>query len=499
MNVFGKASLLAIALSAGMSAGAGAQEVCEVEEGRPRDLGNALLSLTSASSASAPEQAVRHLQAAIKSLTDNAARIDRENAAGRNYLLGKTLVLWMQQPGIGFDATQGQLGYGSNPEQRVDLVAATDAAFDIVVAAHPQCAADIENWRMQQPWVDLVNGAIQQINVGNLDSAETLVNRSITLAEKSPFGPNLLAAIEQQRGNYPRAVELRRRTLELAEGDTSYNEIRVESLFNLAALLGHQAEQATGAEQVTLAQEAAATFQQYVTEAPQGPQAVQARAGYANMMMLAGDTTAVAGLYADQIANPSNYSDLSLVDAGVVAARAEKAEDAAKLFEAALTVNPYNRDALYNVAASYYALQKYDEMLPHIARLRDIDPANPDNLQLLALVYQGKQQTLTDPAAKKAATDSLIKYYSAMDSVPVKVSVDQFARGESQVSLSGTLENMGTAPKAFTVTVDFLDRTGTVVGSQETSVGPVAPKQATTFRVNIEQPGVAAWRYRVSN
>jgi hypothetical protein len=117
----------------------------------------------------------------------------------------------------------------------------------------------------------------------------------------------------------------------------------------------------------------------------------------------------------------------------------------------------------------------------------------------MALVYQGKQTTLTDANAKKAATDSLIKYYSAMDSVPVKVSVEQFARGDTEVSLAGTLQNTGRAAKEFTVTVEFLNREGAVVGSEREALGTIAPNEAKPFRVSLAQPGVLAWRYRISN
>ena len=497
MNDFGKASLLALALTVGGSGVAAAQE-CEIEEGRPGEVARALVSVTTASSAQRPEQKVRGLQQAVKQLTDNPAKLDQANQAGRNFVLGKAYVLWMQQPDIGYKAARGQLGFSSNQTDTVDLLLAADSAFDVVTRLMPHCATMLEDWRQQQPWVDLVNGAIQMINANQLDSAEVLVRRSMILSEVNPYGPNLLATIAQAKGDFTTAIDMRRKTIELAAGDTTYDELRFESMYNLGALLGREAEETEdAARKQALAREAATLFQQYVTAQPESQQAVAARAGIANMMMMAGDTSAVTTMYADQIANPRNYSDMQLVQAGVVAARAEKAADAAKLFEAALTVNAYNRDALYNLAASYWAMNEFDKMFPLLDRLLRLDPSNPDNLRLIAYGYQGKQKAVTDNAQRRVLTDSIIKYVEQAESMPQNVVVDDFSRGSNESTLGGRLVNKGTTARTFTMTVEFLDQQGAVVGTRETSVGPVNANESGTFNLQIESPNVVAWRYRI--
>lgn len=499
MNDFGKASLLALALLAGGSASAAAQE-CDIDEGRPGEVARALVSVTTASSAPRPEQKVRGLQQAVKQLTDNPQKLDQANQAGRNFVLGKAYVLWMQQPDIGYVTTKGQIGFSSNQTDQIDLLLAADSAFDIVTQLKPECATMLEDWRQQQPWVDLVNGAIQMINANQLDSAETLVRRSMILTEVNPYGPNLLATIAQAKGDFATAIDMRRKTIELAQGDTTYDELRFESMYNLGALLGREAEESQDpAQKQAMAREAATLFQQYVTALPESQQAVAARAGIANMMMMAGDTSAVTTMYADQIANPRNYSDMQLVQAGVVAARAEKAADAAKLFEAALTVNEYNRDALYNLAASYWALNEFDKMFPLLHKLMELDPSNPDNLRLVAYGYQGKQKAVTDAAQRRVLTDSIIKYVEAAEKLPLNVMVDDFSRGTNESSLGGRILNKGTAAATFRMTVEFLDTQGGVVGTQETTVGPVNPNEAGTFNLPIQAQGVVGWRYRIQS
>jgi tetratricopeptide (TPR) repeat protein len=500
MNVFGKASLLAMALTVGGSATAIAQE-CDIDEGKPGEIARAMLSITQASNPDErPDRKVQSLQRAVKQLTDDAAKLDRANAAGRNFVLGKAYVLWMQQPNIGYQATRGQLGFSTSPEATVDLIAAADSAFDVVTQLMPHCAAMLEDWRQQQPWVELVNGAIQAINSNQLDSAETLVRRSLVLTERNPYGPNLLATIAQAKGDYKTAIEMRRKTIELAQGDTTYDELRYESMYNLGALLGREAEETQDAEQKkALAREAGTLFEEYVKVQPNNPQAVNARAGVANMMMLAGDTSAVTTMYADQIANPSKYSDMQLVQAGVVAARAEKASDAAKLFEAALSVNAFNRDALYNLAASYWALNEFDKMFPLLQRLMQLDPSNPGNLRLVAYGFQGKARALSDNAQKRVLNDSIVKYVEAAEKLPQEVMVDDFSRGATESILGGRVKNKATTAKTFRMTVEFLNQAGEVVGTQEATVGPVNADADGAFNLKIEAPNVVAWRYKITS
>ena len=54
------------------------------------------------------------------------------------------------------------------------------------------------------------------------------------------------------------------------------------------------------------------------------------------------------------------------------------------------------------------------------------------------------------------------------------------------------------APRTYAFTVEFLDRSGAVVDTQQVSVGPVAPGQTKPARVESAKPGVVAFRYRMA-
>src|SRR5947209_17280926 len=94
-----KNALLPVMLSAAITAVAGAQQKpkeCEVDEGKPSEVARAMLALQVAQTAK-PEDAAKQLRSAITSLE----KADKtKNPVGQSFVLGKTLVMWMQQPNV---------------------------------------------------------------------------------------------------------------------------------------------------------------------------------------------------------------------------------------------------------------------------------------------------------------------------------------------------------------------------------------------------------------
>src|SRR6266480_573253 len=94
---------------AGVAGAQGAAKACEVNESRPTQVGKATLAVQVATSAATPEVAARQLTSAVKLLTDNGEKMD--NQPGRNFVLGKALVLWSMQPNVDLVAKRGTLGF----------------------------------------------------------------------------------------------------------------------------------------------------------------------------------------------------------------------------------------------------------------------------------------------------------------------------------------------------------------------------------------------------
>jgi tetratricopeptide (TPR) repeat protein len=501
MSAFTKIVVIPMLLSAVLATASGAQAAqpaaqrCQIDENSGQ-LGKALLSISLAQTnqnASKWSDAATHLRNAVKSVE----KPDKKNEIGRQLVLGKALALWMNQPDLGPTPTRGSLGFTGSPEAQIDLVAAVDSSFAQVEAANAACESETAPWRAQKPWLTMVNQSIEAINAGNVDSAEALANRSLRLYRKAPYAYMVLASAAQNRGEVARALQLHQQTIDAA-ADTTFADARRQAMLSMANLAADVADTASGAARAQFARDARAAYEKLIGEAPQSPQAVQARAGLSRVLLVAGDTAAFRASYRDQIANPDKYDYRDILASAVAAARTQQWADAAGLFENVSKLNPYNRDALYNLAVTYHELGQYEKMIPYLQRLVAVDPGNADNWLLLARAYNGlgkNAQKAKNTALHKAFNDSTVKYYQQSEKLPVNILFTEFTTGESKATLAGTIENRSDAPKSYNLKFEFLDKSGNAIGSKEVAVPSVAPKAKSRFTTTIDGQNIAAFRY----
>jgi tetratricopeptide (TPR) repeat protein len=512
----------------------GAQKACEVNEGRPTQVGRATLNVQVASSAQDPAAAGRQLTSAVKALTENPERID--NQAGRNLVLGKALVLWTMQPNVELVTKRGPLGYTTNPEGMIDLAAAIDTAFKMVEAAHPECIAETSRWRGQKAWVALVNKAIERLNAEDADSAELVARQAIALNPYGPYGYVVLANVMQKRNKSTEAFELYRKSIEMASRDTTFDDIRRQSLVYLGNLAADSAEMAANATaRKPYIETAQGAFSQLIADKGAEEFKENARAGLCRVAIVAGDTGSLRTTYKDQLSSPAGHEYSVLMNAGVCMARAEMIPEATALFSAAYEKNQYHRDALSNLSIMLLRNDRHEESLPLAARLVSVEPNNPENIQLLVLSYAGIAKRSRDarmagskagPATKtgtktkaatatkaagprlsaaaqdslfkieKAYTDSAVALNEKKDKLAFRVALSDFSTSDEKATVAGTVHNQGTSEKSVTIKVEFLDRTGKVVTTKEATVNNIAAGGSGRFNVSAT-PGkeIAAFRY----
>ncbi|HVX38976.1 MAG TPA: tetratricopeptide repeat protein [Gemmatimonadaceae bacterium] len=538
MPVLGGRVLPALMLVA-ITATAGAQQkACEIDEGSPNQVARAKLDLGLSQSSQKPEDVAKKLQDAVKLLGEGEMN---KNPTGRAFVLGQTLVLWLQQPSVTNGmSTRGAIGFQDNPTAPYDVIGGIDSAFKVVETAMPECVSQTQAWRQQKGWVDLVNHAIELSNGGKTDSAIAVAKRSIQLSPFAPYGYMVLAQAAAQNNQAKDAIGYYKQAIEAASRDTAQAETKRQLLNQLGNLAADAADAATGADKQTYIQEAKDAFNQLAKD-PGTKYADAAAAGLAKVATASGDTAAIKASYAAALANPSAMSYNALMQAAVTAAKVNQDKDAIKLFEAAKAVNPYHRDVLYNLSRLYLLDSAYDKGIPLAKQLITVDPSNPDNYQLLAIayasvkhIYDAKEKTLedsskalgktantsrspkvvraaVDAAAKLAgplkayadssrmSVDSALKYNDLMTKLPARVSFTEFTPGDAKATVGGNILNQTDAPKTYTLHIEFLDKTGTVVTTQDVSVGPVAPHESGAFKGEGTGAGIVAFRYAPIN
>jgi tetratricopeptide (TPR) repeat protein len=531
MPVFGGKVVSAMMLAA-LAATANAQKACDIDEGSPSQVARAVLDMQLAQSAGKPEAAAAKLSDAVKLLGEGDMV---KNSTGRAFVFGKTLVMWMGQPLMASGmTTRGALGFTTNPTGTYDIIGGIDSAFTVVETASPECVSATAPWRQQKAWVDLVNKAIELANSEKPDSAAWYARRSLQLSRSAPYGYMVLAQAAA-KDNKPADAISNYKLAVAASKDTAQADQRRQMLATLGNYTATLAEAATGAEKTNYMTESKAAFEA-LSKDPGTKFADAARTGLATLATLSGDTTAIKGSYADQLANPSAFSYAQLMNAAVTAARANQTKDAIKLFEGAAVANPYHRDVLYNLSRLYLLDSAYAKGLPFARQLLTVDPSNPDNYQIIAIAYAsikkgydakqkeaearatalGKKANTSTGAARntaindaakmtpiikaytdsaKMSVDSAIKYNDMMTKLPAKVSFNEFTPTDAKTTIAGTLTNQGDAAKTFSIKIDFLNKAGSVVNTQTVSVGPIAAHSSATFTATGTGAGIIAFRY----
>jgi predicted Zn-dependent protease len=383
----------------------------------------------------------------------------------------------------------------------------------------------------------MVNKAIELANSSDTTKADSAVyyaKRSLQLSRNAPYGYMVLAQSAARNSKPKEAIENYKSAIAAAK-DTAQADQRRQMEMTLGNYALDLSDQATGADKTAYINEAKTAFAELAKD-PGTKFADAARMGQARIASTTGDTAAIKSSYADQLANPAAFSYSSLVSAAVTAARANQNKDAIKLFEAARQANPQHRDVLYNLARLYILDSAYAQGVPVARQLIAVDPSNPDNFQLMAIGYAGirkgydtkekayeaKAKALgqransakgaalkaaIDSAARmtplitaygdstKTAIDSALKYQDLMTKLPARVVFNEFTPTDTKASLAGSVTNQTEATKTFSLKIEFVDKTGTVVSSQDVSVGPVAPHQSASFQAAGTGAGIVAFKY----
>lgn len=485
---------LPAAVAVAQPGGVGA--ACDIDVLSPKELAT-ISSITLPGARSATDAAKRQgaLRTVMKELHTKPERFAK-NQAGYQYVLTQVLTLWAIEPEISHQTTRVVLGYPTNPDEPVDIIVELDKAFRAIVAAQPACENEVAGLRQNEAWLALTKRALEASGNGQLDTAMYYSNRALLVSTSNPYPYYILGNVANQKGDKQAAVDNWKKTIDMAADDTSYADVVAGSRYYAGLTLLDLAQSASGDEQRTKAKEAAALLRDHIAADPKGNDLPNIMNALVDGLQMAGDTADIPGVYKPLLDDVDGYADIALTMGGIIAARANRTDDALALFEGSLKKNPYGRDALTNVAAAYYGKEQFEKMFEPLRTLITVDPNNPESWLLFAYASQGLAKATTVPATRRAWTDSLVKYQTKADELPVKVDVGSFTRNTDSAILQLSIATAGTSDGgSYEVTVEFLDLQGGVV-STETKPVTLEKGDRKSLRFDGKGEGIVAYRYK---
>ena len=374
--------------------------------------------------------------------------------------------------------------------QRGDIYGA-DSALTRAEKLAPACAKEIDGYR-QNAWVALIKGGNGFEEQKNLDSALALYRQAGVVFRKSPIAYYQAASVFNEKGATDSAAAYYGLAVAASGNvkDTIEQKIRNRSAFNQGALLLNSQKHA----------EAAAAFEQYLKwvpndiEAKRGLAAAYRGQGQADKAQaLEQEIVAAGGTAAPGGAPGAGAGTADLMNVGVNLYNDKKYAEAAEAFAKVAQAEPYNRDALFNLSNTYLALKDGPKLLATAQRLSAIEPMNENSLKLVGEGYKQAKQV-----------DEAVKIAEKVLALPVDVKVTDFSPAAGGATLTGTAtgRQAQTAagkpipPTPITLTVEFLDAKGAVVGSQDVMLPPLEAGKSQEIKASAQGGGIAAWRYK---
>jgi len=464
-------------------------QTCKINDSSPFQINGAKQYVTMAASSRKEDEIPKHLSNAIKVLTDNPEKINNE--AGRQYLLARTYAQWLKRDGASYVMKRGELGFSTNREGSQNLLLALDSAVTTLERMLPACASTVRPYRDQFS-SEIYNKSIAAMNADQNDSSVYYAKLALQVASTDPRPWNVLSAVYQKMNHMDSAMLAMEKVIALAGEDTTYTRVKQQSRYNLAVINLQKAETATGDEKDREIKSARALLEAYLKQAPGEPGATQA---LGRAMRLAGDTAAVASVFAEMVDHPDRFTADQLFEAASNAAAAARDADAVTLFDNGLKKNPNHRIALLNLSNVLFQAKNSERMGQVTERLITIDPNNPDSWRMHAGYWQLRQRAETDAAKKKAFGDSTLAAIKARDGVNPKISIFLAAKSGDAFQVQGNLSNESDKAASYTIKFELLDETGNVAGTKDVAVGPVDAGASATFSLKVDGPKIVAYRY----
>jgi tetratricopeptide (TPR) repeat protein len=367
-------------------------------------------------------------------------------------------------------------------------VAGADSSLKRAEQLAPECKEDYRQIKLNTA-VALMKPAADYREAGQLDSAMGLLRMVLSFQPDNPNANYEMGVIYFNQKNFDSAAVNFEHAVAAVEQraatDSNYASFRNQALFNLAAVYQNAGKH----------KEAIEALRKYLGFNPTDD---DARRALANSFRATGMADSASAIEKTITSQPSSGSGggapgAGAFNRGIDAFNAKDYPTAATAFQEYLVTNPRSREALYNLASTYYAMSNADSLIAVGERLVALDPLNDNNLRLVAGGYQLKKNQ-----------DQMIKYALLITELPVNIEVSGFQTGAASANWAGTATGRGArnqsdqpiTPAPMTLVFEFLDASGNVVATQEFAIKALPEGEKQDITVASQASGIVAWRYK---
>jgi tetratricopeptide (TPR) repeat protein len=377
-----------------------------------------------------------------------------------------------------------------------------DSMFRQAEQLYPQW--DSVRIERQNAWIRAQNQGVTLQQQNRLEDAAASFENAALIFDGRPEANLSLGALYHRLDRPEDAVQSYRAALAILRGPArqdlqpaqaqNWREWEEVAAFNMAQILatrGHDEE----------------AIQAYRDFLEREPDNVTARVNLAVVLTRQGNTQEASDLYRGLLDRPGlGEADYTTIGVGLF--RAQLYPEAARAFRSLGELNPYSRDAWYNLTQALYLqtaqLEEqaraggpeqarirgelrplYEEMLEAAAKARQFDPLNENLLRLTAQAHRGladQQSGAAADAGRRRAVETL----EARQALPFMVEDVQMHASDGRVRFIGRLRNNKTPagqPMRFRLSV--LGENGEVVATEEVNVAAPAAEELANFEVQV--------------
>jgi tetratricopeptide (TPR) repeat protein len=365
-------------------------------------------------------------------------------------------------------------------------VVGMDSAWTKAQVLLPDCEPDMTSYR-QNTWAILTNTGIEKQNAEDVDSAKVFYRRANHAFRALPHAFMNLGVIYANEAANDSAATYFRLAVNATEGDSMMVEERKALLLNLGAIN----------QRLGNFREAVNVFGIYSRENPEDSEVLRhMAASYRSLEMPDSAEVIEARLLASLSAMDLDQLDATdLLAIGVGFFNVQQYDRAVDAFRRVVAQNPYDRDGLYNLANTYLAMENWEALATSAEALRAFEPMNEDVLKLHGQALRELKRPDAD----------VMRVAEHLVGLPFNVEITRVSYTAAEARVVGTAtgrEALTPAgrpipPATVTLTFEFLDILGNVVGTAETTVPALTPAQGHNFSLAAPvTERVAGWRYK---